>query len=183
MSASSRKDNDIARQVVAHAARRFDEDGNPLDAWQAISFALSADLPLPPSVRAYLLDAARKIEVLLPAPGRVDREVAAAFGLQGKQGSNLFDRADRKTHDFTVAFQVWHRDREQPPDAKVMATYQAVAAEHVERCPCRTALKWRAVEHAWLQYAHEIIPRHLQSQFPNAKPGAILKATRTRPRS
>lgn len=175
-------DKDIERQVIAHAATRFEEDGNPLDAWQAIGFALAGGLPLPPSVHAYLLDVANKIELLAPSAGSVDREVATALGLQGKQGGgSAFERSDRWVHEHMIAFAVWLRDRQQPADAKLIETFVAVGNEHPENCPtCKKCLPWKTVERAWYNHAREIIPADLQQQFPDATPAEILKSLRPR---
>lgn len=173
-----RKERDVLLAVTA--ARRFEKSGDPVDAWRAISFALANNRPLPELARDYLLDVARKIEAL--SPGNTDRDVAAALGLQGRRGRSPFDGADRAVHDFVLAFEVWRRDREMPPEAKVVRTFEAVAADHPESCPsCAKRLTHRGVEKAWYAHYREVVPAHLRAQFPpDVPPSQLLKALRTR---
>lgn len=169
--------NDVLLAVTA--ARRFEQHGDPLDAWRAISFASDRSLPTP--VWEYLQAAARKIVALAPMPGHSDREVAEALGLHARQGGSLFDRADRTVHDLLLAEEVWRRDRTMPPNASVRETFMTVAEEHSERCTiCMKRLTYKGVEKAWNNHHHEIIPPHLRDKYPNLTTAQLLKATRSR---
>jgi hypothetical protein len=171
--------NDVL--LVVTAARRFEQHHDPLDAWRAISWALTNNLPMPPAARDYLLGVARKIVELEPMPGHGDRDVAEALGLHARQGGSLFERAKRTVHDLLLANEVWRRDRTMPPNASIRRTFMTVAEEHSEHCTvCTKRLTYKGVEKAWSNHHREIIPPHLRDQFPNLTTAQLLKATRSR---
>ena len=182
---------DIARDWLEFSDAEFIRTRNPVYAWDAVAEALVHDLPLPKSIRDYLIHAAGTIGRMSrdnrkrPGKGRpIAPAVAAALGFSGRGRTNPFKAIEQATHELQIAFDVYqchtrnraNHQRGLEPTHDWTTVFQDAARSHKQRCEwCRRTPSVKTVERYWRMHALDVIPPRLIARAKSHKIDDILR--------
>lgn len=120
-----------ANWAIDDSRQSYEENGNPLFAWQAYEMARKADLDVPDWVLGYLDNVARAIGNVTPlGDKRVRDQAASALGLRGQGGGRSdWTRLDKEVLKLYVVRDFWLL-KENSPELSNWEIFADLAAEH-----------------------------------------------------
>ncbi len=139
----------------------YDETGNPLCVWRAISLALEYEHPFPIWVTHYLGRASNEFMVLWSSPspptkGKVHQAIIKVLGFKTTGRVNHFTSGKKSSHEFSIACAIYDCEAENRRKKRRLPTlaalYREAAIAHASTCPtCRKPPSVGLVEKCWLK--------------------------------